>query len=132
MSNRPHVYPLQTTADVPESAANTETVVATLPNVCSELPNATVTFAGSLMYTSPAAITSLTVRVRRDSLTGTIVGEAMVNATDIVASKGGPMPFAFIDQPGGTFMGSYVLTVQGAGEGGPGTCTQSTIVAIVS
>lgn len=132
MGNRPHVTTLGTIADVPETGANTETIVATLNNVCGEFPNPSVLLSGSLTYTAPAAITSLTIRVRQDSLTGTIVGEAEIAAGDVAATKLSALPFDFVDLPVGTFLRSYVLTVQGTGEGGPGTCNASTFTALVS
>lgn len=128
--NRPHVITLATTGAVPESAANTETVAASLGPVITELPNQTVVLSGNAQYTPPAAITSLTIRVRRDSLTGTIVGVAVVDAADPVATKLGVIAFDFVDQPSGLIVGNYVLTFQGAGEGGAGSMTGSVITAL--
>ena len=129
--NRLHLTPSQVTADTPESGANTETVVNTTPVIYSEFPNPTVILTGFVAYTPPAAITSLTIRVRRDSLTGTIVGEAEVDAADVVASKLSMYPVDFVDTPAGMLAGVYVLTVQGAGEGAAGTCNGSSLSTIV-
>jgi hypothetical protein len=129
--NRPHVTTLATTGAVAESAANTETVAATLGPIITELPNQTIAFSGNAQYTPPAAITSLTIRVRRDSLTGTIVGVAVVDAADPVATKLGVIAFDFVDQPAGMIFGNYVLTFQGTGEGAAGSMTGSVITAIV-
>jgi len=129
--NRLHLTPSYVTTDVPETGANTETVVNTTPVILSELDSPQVILTGSVQYTPPAAITSLTVRVRRDSLTGTLVGEAIIDAADPVATKLGSIPFDFLDLPPGQFARSYVLTVQGAGEGGAGTCNSSSLTTIV-
>lgn len=129
--NRLHAYPAFQNTGVAESGANTETVVLTIPGVSSELDSPQVILTGSLSYTSPAAITSLTIRVRRDGLAGTLVDAAIVDAADPVATKLGAIGFDFVDQPPGQFARSYVVTVQGAGEGGPGTCNAAHCTAVV-
>lgn len=129
--NRLHAYPAFQNTGVAESAANTETVVLTVPGVSSELDNQTVILTGSLSYTPPAAITSLTVRVRRDSLTGTLVDAAIVDAADPVATKLGAIAFDFVDPRPGQFSGVYVVTVQGTGEGAAGTCNAAHCSAVV-
>lgn len=130
--NRPHIYSIQNLTDVPETGANTETVGATVTGVCTEFNGQSVLLQGFLAYTAPAAITSLTIRVRADSLTGAIVGEAEVDTGDVVATKLGLHPFMFIDQPADIAGRSYVVTFQGAGEGGPGTCNTAVMSATVS
>lgn len=129
--NRPHVTTLATTGAVAETGANTETVAATLGPIITELPNQTIVFSGNCQYTAPAAITSLTIRLRRDGLAGAVVGVAVVDAADPVATKLGVIAFDFVDQPAGMIAGNYVLTFQGAGEGGPGSMTGSVLTAIV-
>ena len=129
--NRLHAFPAFQNTGVAESAANTETVVLTVANVTSELDNPQVILTGSLSYTPPAAITSLTVRVRRDSLTGTLVDAAIVDAADPVATKLGAIAFDFVDQPAGQFQRSYVVTVQGTGEGAAGNCNAAHCTAVV-
>lgn len=130
--NRPHVWTLSQTADVNESAANTETVAATIANITSEFPNSTVTIDAFLAITAGTTATSMTLRIRRDSLTGTIVGEAVADAGDIAASKLSSFPIRFDDVRAGDFSGSYVVTFQGAGEGTAAVCNSAHITAIVS
>lgn len=132
MGGRVHTYAVQQLTDVPETGANTETVACTVTGVGTEFSGQSVILQGFLAYTAPAAITSLTMRVRADSLTGAIVGEAEVDTGDVVATKLGLHPFAFIDLPPDIAGRSYVLTFQGAGEGGPGTCNTAVMSAMVS
>lgn len=122
MANRPHLTGFVTLTDVPESGANTETVAQTIGAVSSEYPGQTIVITGTLAFTAPAAITSLTVRCRRTSLAGTQVGEDDVNTVEVAATKLTVVPFSFVDPRGGDFADNYVITFAGAGEGGPGTC----------
>lgn len=130
MTNRQHNYPFVALTDVPESGANTETVGITINGVASELPNQTVVISGSLAFTAPAAITSLTIRCRRDSLTGTQVGEDDSMTTEVAATKLSVLPFSFVDVRPGEFLGAYVITFAGAGEGAAGT--QNMIAGVAS
>ena len=131
MASRPHIVSFVQLTDTPEGGANTETVAATIAGVMSEFPSQTVVITGSLAFTAPAAITSLTVRCRRDSLTGTQVGEDDSMTTEVAATKLSVVPFTFVDPRGGEFAGNYVITFAGAGEGGPGTCNMVACLATV-
>lgn len=122
MASRPHIVTFVQLTDTPEGGANTETVAGTLSGVVSEFPSQTVVITGTLAFTAPAAITSLTVRCRRDALTGTQVGEDDANTVEVAANKLTVVPFTFVDARGGEFAGNYVITFAGAGEGGPGAC----------
>lgn len=129
---RPHVYSTNVVTNANESAANTETVVATLNSVQSEFAQQVVQFIGVVAITPGTTVTGLTVRVRRDSLTGTLVDTADVHAGDIVASKLSALSFSKTDAPGELSGRTYVVTVQGAGEGTAAAIAAVMLTAIVS
>lgn len=131
-SNRVHDYTAVANPGANESAANTETVAITLAQVMSELGNQSVKLHGWIEFTPGAAATAVTLRIRRDGLTGALVQAADVHAGDIVAAKLSALTIDVVDQRGGEFSGPYVLTVQGTGEGGAGTTGQCELSATVS
>lgn len=118
-----------TSTDVPESAANTETVVATTPGVIMPGPGYTIHLKGLVTYTAGTTATGVTVRIRRNSLTGTIVGEPNAETGDIVAAKSTTLQAFGDDTPGEAAGMTYVLTVQGAGEGAAGTALAASLEA---
>lgn len=130
MPGRPHIYTAATITDVPESGANTETVVLTLAGCTSEFAGQQISFAGVVQYTPGATVTAVTVRIRQDTLTGTIVGEAEVDA-NVVAAKNQNFQVFGIDPASEIAGRSYVLTVQGTGEGGAGTATASQLACTI-
>lgn len=132
MGSRPHIFNVAVTTDVPESAANTETLIATLPNVTSEFPGQSVVLQAWAAITCGTTVTAMTLRIRRDSLTGALVSEANPNAGDVVASKLSTIPITCADPRGGDFGGSYVLTMQGTGEGTAAVAGASSLTAIVA
>lgn len=132
MGNRPHVYSVYVTADVPESGNNTETVAATLAGVSSEYPNQTVNLAAMVQATVGTTGTAMTIRIRRDSLTGTLVGEANADSGDVAAGKLTSININVDDARGGEFAGSYVVTFQGTAETATGTANAAHLQAIVS
>lgn len=132
MPGRPHVYASATTVDVPESAANTETIVATLPGVTTEFSGQQITFVGFLAITPGTTVTGLTIRIRQENITGTIVGEAQVNQADIVASKLGTFHCFGQDPRADASGATYVVTIQGAGEGTAAVCNASTLLCTVA
>lgn len=132
MASRPHIYQVAPAAPPNESAANTETVIATLSGVLSEFPNQTVSLIAFVAVTPGAAATAMQVRLRRSTIAGAIVGNNAANAGDIVAAKLSTIPLVASEQRVGDFADSYVLTIQGTGEGGAATVSAASIVAIVS
>lgn len=131
MPSRPQIFHAVTIVDVPESAANTETVVATIAGINAEFPGQQVFINASLSVTAGTTATSLTWRIRRATLTGTLVGEAESESGDIVASKLTTInPFAQ-DAPGECAGAVYVVTIQGAGEGTAAVVAASSITVIV-
>lgn len=128
--NRPRQLSVFTTTDVPESAINTETLVSTLVGVTSEFPNQSVVLQAWVDWLPGTTATGVILRVRRDSLTGTLVSEAN---TDAAAAAQGQTPMIqAVDSRPGEFAGNYVLTVAGVGETAVGNARSSSIVATVS
>ncbi len=115
------------TADVTLTLA-TEVVIMTLPGVNTENPSQTVRVFGSVQVTTGVGATTVTLRVRRSSLTGTLVGEA--NAITTAASTTFAFPFAVDDTPGEVASLPYVVT--GVAAGVAGTAIQGEAMAIVS
>lgn len=132
MPGRVHTYQIVTTADVPETGANTETVAATLSTVQTEFPNQQILIQGYVTINSPAGTTAQTLRVRRNGLAGTLISEANVEQGDVAASKESTIPVWAADSPGDVAGATYVVTFQGTGEGGPSTCVGSLLQATVS
>ena len=131
MPNRAHVYPFTSPTAVPESAINTETVVGTLGPITSEMPNCQVAISGTLQLTAGTSATAMTVRIRRDSLTGVLVPNAEVDAGDVVAGKLSSIPIDVVDTPAGQFSGVYVVTIQGTAETVIGTSNGFALIATV-
>lgn len=119
MPNFPQVYTTPVLTNASESAANTETVVATLSGVQTRLPNQNIILRGWVSLTSGAAATAITLRLRRDSLTGTLV-KSLVLAGGFTAAAISELEIDAEDSRGeGSF--TYVVTMQGTGEGGAAT-----------
>lgn len=129
MPGQSNWFSVTSIVDVPESAANTETVVATLPGITVPYSGLTVHLKGMVVYTPGATATSVTVRIRRNSLVGALVGEANPESGDIVAAKATTLQVFGDDSPGEPAGMAYVLTVQGAGEGGAGNAAAMSLEA---
>lgn len=121
MGNRVLSYSTTTLAAAVESAANTETVFASLGGVTCEYSNQTIKLRAWLKVTTTATTTSGLVRIRRTSLTGTVVSEATVNNQQFAASKNQDETVYADDSPGELAGATYVATYVGAGETGPAT-----------
>ena len=131
-NNRTHTYMNNATPGTSPGAANTETVVLNLGKITNEFPNPQVMLMAYVEYTPGAAATAVTIRVRRDSLTGVLVGTAAVHGGDVVAGKLSGLNLSTMDMRPGDFAGDYVVTVQGTGEGGAGVVGQVSIMAEVT
>src|SRR5215469_10365587 len=93
----------------------TETVIATLAGINSRSPGQAIVFDGGAFFAVNASTTSTTLRIRQDSLTGSVVGVAQVIAetagtiSQLVAAVAGQ------DTPSGEYaFKTYVLTIQAA------------------
>lgn len=105
-----------------------ETVVATVTGVSTAQPGQFVDITGFANITLGASTTAVTLRVRRDSLTGTLVGEA--NAEQDFTAAGSTERHSIFAQEvnPGEFLGrTYVLTVQQTAASANGTVVDAGI-----
>lgn len=131
MSNFPITYTSAVLTNANESAANTETVVATLAGVQTRFPGQNIVLAGWVVVTPGATVTAIQLRLRRASLTGTLIGPNQTLAAGFAASVRAAQDFYGEDQPGeGNF--TYVLTYQGTGEGGAASFQAVELIATIS
>lgn len=63
----------------------TETVIATLNNINSRGAGYTIHFTGQAAFAVSAATTATTLRIRADSLTGTLLGSAVIVSGAVAA-----------------------------------------------
>lgn len=121
-----------------ESATDTtlvttaETVVATLAGISTSLVGQRVKLRGWVQLTLGAATTTVTLRVRRTSVTGTLVGEANPVAIPSAAATTGEFEICVEDSPGEIAGGTYVLTAEQASATGNGTALQSSLEAMLA
>lgn len=105
-----------------------ETVIATLAGVSTNQPGQTVALRGSARITTGAATTALTLRVRRDSLTGTLVGEATPEQIEAVAGSTEGHDIYVQESDPGEFSGrTYVLTAQQTAATGNGAALNASL-----
>lgn len=99
-----------------------ETVVATLPGCSTSAAGKAIRLSGEVTVTNGAGTTALTLRIRRDSLTGTLVHE--VNAVQIETAAASTEDHDINTDDSfssDVFNQTYVLTVQQTGATGNGT-----------
>lgn len=99
-----------------------ETVVATISNVSTYQPGEKIHLSAQAQLTTGVGTTAVTPRIRRDSVTGTVVNEA--NAITIGAAAGSTESFEV--QCEDSFSGevanqTYVFTLEQAGASANGT-----------
>lgn len=131
-ASRPHVYSTNAVTNANESAANTETVIATLSGVTAEFAQQAVQFVVAAAITFGTTTTAFTLRIRRETLAGALVDTADVHASEVVASKLAVLTCMKVDsgrEPAGAV---YVLTGQGTGEGTAAAFNAVAMSAIVS
>jgi hypothetical protein len=107
-----------------------ETVIATLSDVSTSRPGGTVRFRGEAKLTTGGSTTAVTLRVRRDSVSGTVVDES--NAVTIEAAAGSTEDHDIQcdDSPSGEIFGAtYVLTAQQTGAAANGTAIYAYLAA---
>lgn len=105
-------YTTATTTDT-TLVTTAETVVATLAGVSTGQPGQTVGLRGSARITTGTNTTAVTLRVRRDSLTGTLVGEATAEQIEAAAGSTEGHDIYVEESSPGEFIGrTYVLTVE--------------------
>lgn len=130
-ASRPHLFNTVTLTNAAESGANTETVIATLAGVSCEFAQQIVQLIGAINITPGASTTAVTIRVRRETLTGALVGIADVHAADIAPSKLGVLTLAKVDTGREIAGATYVVTVQGTASATPIAFNDVCLSAIV-
>lgn len=99
-----------------------ETVIATLTGISLSAAGRTVRFTGEVAITTGTNTTGLTLRIRRDSLTGTVINEANVEQVEAAAGSTESHDVEADDTPTGEiYNATYVLTVEQAGATANGT-----------
>lgn len=110
-----------------------EAVVATLSTVSTNRPGQTVSLRGAFTLTTGVGTSALTIRVREDSLTGTVIGEAPVDAVEAAAGSVETHDVYVEDSdPGEVQNKTYVLTVQQTGATGNGTVSSASLEAEIT
>ena len=110
-----------------------ETVVATLPGVSTNQAGQTVALRGQAIVTTGGSTTGMTLRIRRDSLTGTLVGETDPDAVFAAAGSTETHDLYAEDTGAGEFSGrTYVLTATQIAAAANGTVLTASLVADVT
>lgn len=111
--------------------ANTETVVATLTPVQSVGSGVPIYLTGQACFVVQAATTITNLRIRQDSLTGTIVGVAQPISSAAGDVTGADASVAGVFTPPGEVAGkTFVLTVQATNAGANWNVTLATLFAL--
>lgn len=128
---QPPMFFTSGTAGVVALSGSTEAVIATLSGVVTPYGPQTVRLIGRTLLTSGSTTTAVVLRIRRASLTGTLVdnqtGQSVITAaasTNIYEVDGD-------DTPGDVTGFVYVLTAQQTGGGTGGTTVYSSLDAFV-
>lgn len=130
MPNQAIHYSTPVLTNANESAANTETIVATLSNVQSRWPGQLFVVEAWCFVTPGAAATAGQVRIRRNGLAGPLLGPN-TPVTNVTPAKVNMLDIFAEDQPGeGAF--TYVLTFQGTGEGGAASFQNAEVICTVN
>lgn len=110
-----------------------ETVVATLTGVSTNRYGQTVSLRGLVTLTTGTNTTGVTLRLRADSLTGSVIGEAAADAVEAAAGSVESHEIYGEDSAPGEVQGkTYVLTVAQVGASANGSATQASIEAEVT
>lgn len=126
------IYSVDVSADT-TLVTTAETVVASLTGVSMARPGERVRLHGQAKITSGAAVTALTMRVRRDGLTGPLVGEADPVQLEVAAGSTEDHDIVVTDTPALELAGAtYVLTAQQVGGAANATCLHASLEATVS
>ncbi len=107
--------------------STTETVVATGPRLATVKDVYTIALRWYLELTIGTGQTTLTVRIRRSSLTGAVVGNPQ--ALTVTAGNAVALAGLAIDTGSFTDYATHVLTVQQAGGAGNATVNEAVILA---
>lgn len=129
---QPPLFFTSGTAGVVALSGSTETVIATLNGVCTPMgATQNVTLRGTTLLTSGSTTTAVVLRIRRASLTGTLVGDQTGQTTITAAADTNLYDANAQDAPGDVTGFTYVLTAQQTGGGSGGTTVYARLDAFV-
>jgi hypothetical protein len=107
-----------------------ETVVATLTGVASQRAGQQVRLHGQVNISTGTATTVVTLRIREDSLTGTLVDELQADGIAAAVGAGEDHEIVATHTPTGELSGkTYVLTVAQTAATGNGTVNHASLEA---
>jgi hypothetical protein len=130
MSGNPLFYSTFAITGSPSAAA--ETVVATLTGVELKYSDQVIKLSGAINFTVGTSGNAATLRIRRDTLTGTLVGTAQtLPVTTVVATDTVIGAVNVSDQPGNVAGQVYVMTLQVATAAATSTVNNVNITARV-
>lgn len=110
-----------------------ETVVATLTGVATAQPGSTVALIGDYNITLAASTTAVVTRIRRDSLTGTVVGEVQTEQISTAAGSTESHHIYREDVGAGEFSGrTYVMTSSSTAASANPTVNNASLVAEIT
>lgn len=109
MRSNVKIRSVQATADT-ALVTVAETVIATLPGVSNQSADGIIRFMGYAVVTGGANTTFVTLRVRRASLVGTLIGEG--DPATLTGAAIASVPIYAEDTPGEVGGVTYVLTAQ--------------------
>lgn len=128
---QPSLFFASGNAGVVAMVSTTEVVVATLAGVVTPLGPQTIQLHGAAFIKSGSTTTALTLRIRRASLTGTLVGDQTPQDIYTAAADSNWYPVNGSDTPGEVTGAVYVLTAQSTGGGTGGTTVTAFLNAVV-
>lgn len=124
-------YSTQVTADTTLTTTS-ETVVATLSGITTSQAGQTIALRGQATITTGGSTTAITLRVRRDSVSGTVVGEAIADQIEAAAGSTETHDIYAEDTTRGEGSGfTYVLTAQQTAAAANGSALQASLEANV-
>lgn len=118
------------TATAVTDGGATETVVLTSKPVSTQGPGSTVTLFGTLNVTAGTNGVAAIVRIRRGSVTGTILGVATTDTS--VATDKYTIPFNVTDDNLDEAGGLYVVTITETSASADGTVNYVTIGGLIT
>lgn len=105
-----------------------ETVVATLTGVSTAQPGQSVGLRGKANITLGTGTTAIVSRLRRDSVSGTVVGEVQTEQISSAAGSTEDHEIYHEDANAGEFSGrTYVMTVSQTGASANGTVNNASL-----
>jgi hypothetical protein len=129
---QPPLYFTSGTAATQAISGATEVVVATLNGVVTPYgANQTVVLRGRAFITSPGSTTGVVLRIRRASLTGTLVSDQTGQTVITAAADSNIYEVGASDTPGDVTGFTYVLTVVCTAGSGAGSSIYASLDAFV-